>query len=258
MLNSPWRSERLVISVARKKIVLVIVEGPSDDAALGVILNRLFDKNTVHVEIMYGDITTDMSIDPVDIAKALGDVVKRYADSMHFKQLHFQQVIHLIDMDGAYIPDKCVTENPAAVKPLYSLTEIQTANKDIFLLRNKHKQSKIDRICGMQKVWGSIPYRAYYMSSNLDHVLYGKLNSSDDEKENDAYSFAKRYKDDVDGFLEFISDSDFSRMEGYKGSWEFIKKECHSLERYTNLGLCFSDIREERKASNTTQQHTTE
>ena len=78
--------------MARKKIVLVIVEGPSDDAALGVILNRLFDKNTVHVEIMYGDITTDMSIDPVDIAKALGDVVKRYADSMHFKQLHFQQV----------------------------------------------------------------------------------------------------------------------------------------------------------------------
>ena len=40
--------------MARKKIVLVIVEGPSDDAALGVILNRLFDKNTVHVEIMHG------------------------------------------------------------------------------------------------------------------------------------------------------------------------------------------------------------
>lgn len=45
--------------MARKKIVLVIVEGPSDDSALGVILNRLFDKNKVHIEIMYGDITTD-------------------------------------------------------------------------------------------------------------------------------------------------------------------------------------------------------
>ena len=233
--------------MARKKIVLVIVEGPSDDTALGVILNRLFDKNTVHVEIMYGDITTDTSIDPADIVKALGDVVKRYADSMHFKQLHFQQVIHLIDMDGAYIPDECVIENPAVVKPLYSLTEIQIENREKFLLRNKHKQSKIDRICGMRKVWGSIPYRAYYMSSNLDHVLYGKLNSTDDEKENDAYDFAKRYKDDLDGFLEFISDSDFSMMEGYKESWDFIKTGCHSLERYTNLGLCFSDIRKERK-----------
>ena len=100
--------------MARKKIVLVIVEGPSDDAALGVILNRLFDKNTVHVEIMHGDITTDRSIAPADIAKALGDIVKRYAESMHFKQMHFQQVIHLIDMDGAYIPDEKVVENPDA------------------------------------------------------------------------------------------------------------------------------------------------
>lgn len=233
--------------MARKKIVLVIVEGPSDDSALGVILNRLFDKNKVHIEIMYGDITTDMNIDPVDIAKALGEVVKRYADSMHFKQLHFQQVIHLIDMDGAYIPDDCVIDNPDAEKPVYTLTNIQTAKRDLLLRRNKHKQSKIERICGLQKVWGSIPYRAYYMSSNLDHVLYGKLNSSDEDKENDAYAFAKRYKDDIDGFLKYISDSDFSRMEGYKESWTFIKKECHSLERYTNLGLCFADIREQRR-----------
>ena len=233
--------------MARKKIVLVIVEGPSDDSALGVILNRLFDKNKVHIEIMYGDITTDMSIEPADIVKALGEVVKRYADTMHFKQLHFQQVIHLIDMDGAYIPDNRVLENPDAEKPVYSLTNIQTAKRDLLLRRNKHKQSKIERICGMQKVWGSIPYRAYYMSSNLDHVLYGKLNSSDEEKENDAYAFAKKYKDDIDGFLKCISDSDFSRMEGYKESWAFIKKECHSLERYTNLGLCFSDIREARR-----------
>ncbi len=233
--------------MARKKIVLVIVEGPSDDSALGVILNRLFDKNKVHIEIMYGDITTDMNIDPIDIAKAIGEVVKRYADSMHFKQLHFQQVIHLIDMDGAYIPDDRVVENPDAEKPVYSLTNIQTAKRDLLLLRNKHKQSKIERICGMQKVWGSIPYRAYYMSSNLDHVLYGKLNSSDEDKENDAYAFAKKYKDDIDGFLKFISDSDFSRMEGYKESWAFIKKGCHSLERYTNLGICFADIREQRR-----------
>ena len=73
------------------------------------------------------------------------------------------------------------------------------------------------------------------------------MNSSDEDKENDAYAFAKKYKDDIDGFLKFISDSDFSRMEGYKESWAFIKKECHSLERYTNLGLCFADIREQRR-----------
>ena len=55
------------------------------------------------------------------------------------------------------------------------------------------------------------------------------------------------YKNNIDGFLEFISDSDFSRMEEYKDSWDFIKSDLHSLERFTNLGICFADIREERK-----------
>lgn len=233
--------------MARKKIVFVIVEGPSDDAAIGVLLNRLYDKNTVYIKITHGDITTDLNIAPNDIVRVIGDLVKNYAASMHLSQNHFQEVIHLIDMDGAYIPDAAIKNNPAAEEPIYSLKEIQTAKPEKLVLRNQHKRSKLDRISVLKKVWTSIPYHAYYMSSNLDHVLYGKLNSTDEEKEQDAYAFAKMYKDDMDGFLTFISDSDFSRMEGYKESWAFIKSDFHSLERFTNLGICFSKIREERK-----------
>ncbi|MDO5775543.1 MAG: hypothetical protein Q4P22_02840 [Eubacteriales bacterium] len=232
--------------MARKKIVLVLVEGPSDDTALGVILSRLFDKNKVHIEIMHGDITANYSIEPNDIVSALGDIVREYANAMHFSQIHFQQVIHIVDMDGAYIPEAFVIENPSAVKPVYTLTEIQTARPDQLILRNKHKQEKLNRISNLKKVWVSVPNQAYYMSSNLDHVLYGKINSTDEEKENNAYAFARKYRDDVDGFLDFISDSDFSKTGDYKESWEFIKKEHHSLERYSNLGICFADIRKER------------
>lgn len=84
--------------MARKKIVLVLVEGSSDDTALGVILNRLFDKNKVHIEILHGDISADYSIDPNDIVSAIGDIVKNYANSMHFSQIHFQQVIQFISL----------------------------------------------------------------------------------------------------------------------------------------------------------------
>ena len=233
--------------MARKKVVFVIVEGPSDDTALGVILNKIFDKNKVHIEIIHGDITSSTSIAPEEIVGAIGDVVKSYASSMHFTQDNFQQVIHIVDTDGAYIPDTAVKENITAEKPIYSLTEIQTAKPEQLILRNHHKQLTLDRIRGMKKVWTSVPYQAYYMSCNLDHVLYGKLNSTDEEKENDAYTFAKKYRDDIDGFLTFISDSDFSRTDGYKQSWAFIRSDLHSLERHTNLGLCFAEIREERK-----------
>lgn len=44
--------------MARKKIVFVIVEGPSDQDALEVLLNKLFDKSRVHVHVTYGDITS--------------------------------------------------------------------------------------------------------------------------------------------------------------------------------------------------------
>ena len=61
---------------------------------------------------------------------------------MHLSQTYFQEVIHLIDMDGAYIPDTAIKNNPDAEKPIYSLTEIQTAKPEQLALRNQHKRRK--------------------------------------------------------------------------------------------------------------------
>ena len=77
------------------------------------------------------------------------------------------------------------------------------------------------------------------MSCNLDHVLYDKLNTTDTEKEADAYDFALRYRNEIAAFRSFISDSDFSVSSSYKDSWNFIKAGMESLKRHTNLGLCF-------------------
>lgn len=86
------------------------------------------------------------------------------------------------------------------------------------------------------------------MSCNLDHVLHNKRNSTDAEKETDAYAFAKKYKNNVDGFVSFICDSDFSVNGDYKESWIHIETGMNSIERYTNLGIC---IREELNKANT-------
>ena len=107
------------------------------------------------------------------------------------------------------------------------------------------ESGNLNRLITTKKIW-KIPYSVYYMSCNLDHALYGKLNTSDEDKEKDAHAFAKQYKDDVPGFLKYISESDFSVMDGYKESWKYIKQDLHSLERHTNLGICF--IQEEDSA----------
>ncbi|CUX18244.1 hypothetical protein [Clostridium sp. C105KSO13] len=232
--------------MARKKIVFVIVEGPSDDEALGVILNRLYDKNVVHVEITHGDITSELSAASANIAAKIGNLIRRYAKLNHYKVTDFQEIIHLIDMDGTYIPEECVVEDLSAEKPIYSTTEIRTARPVQLIARNKRKSDNVNRVCLMGKVWRAVPYHAYYMSSNLDHVLYNKLNSTDNDKESDSYTFVKKYKDHLDDFLVFISDSDFSVCGEFKQSWDFIKEGMHSLERHTNLGICFQEIGQKR------------
>ena len=77
------------------------------------------------------------------------------------------------------------------------------------------------------------------MSCNLDHVLYNLQNASDKEKEDYALEFSEKYIDNIDDFISFLCNSDFSCCDSYEDSWKFIKGGKHSLERYSNLGLCF-------------------
>lgn len=241
--------ERRVNIVARKKIVFVIVEGPSDDEALGVLLEKVFNSSTVFVYITHGDITSKPGIDPSKILAAVGDLVKGYARSNHLQNAHFQEIIHITDTDGAYIPDENVVEDRLAVKAEYTLTEIRTANATGMQYRNAIKSECLNRLSSAQKIWG-IPYQIYYMSCNLDHVLHNKQNPTDEEKEKNALAFAKRYRKNVDGFVKFIKESDFAVTSNYVESWGYIKQGLHSLERHTNLGLCLSTVIEAEPKKN--------
>lgn len=232
-------SERLVSIVARKKIVFVIVEGPSDDEALGLLLSKIYDKNTVYIHITHGDITTAKGVNSANILSKIGAMISGYAKSTHLTKTHFKEIVHIVDMDGAYIPDSAVVFDPEAFTPIYSLHEIKTDKPEDLRLRNENKSKCLDRISIANKVWG-VPYQVYYMSCNLDHVLYDQMNSTDDQKEASAVRFSRKYKDDLEGFIRFISESDFSVSGGYTDSWKYIAKELHSLERHTNFGICIA------------------
>ena len=157
--------------MARKKIVFVIVEGPSDEEALGVILSRLYSSSEVYVHIMHGDITSEFIESPNEnILTRVASEVEGYAKSNHFEKIHFKEIIHIVDTDGAFIPDANVMEDPLAEKPVYSLNEIRTKNKDGIENRNRRKRRNICKLCSKKELWG-IPYQVYYMSCNLDHVL---------------------------------------------------------------------------------------
>lgn len=226
--------------MARKKVVLVIVEGPSDDTALGIMLNQIFDKDSVHIHIMHGDITTRKGVRSDNIVSKIGDEVRAYAKSQHYSSKNFKQIIHIVDMDGAYIPDEKIILDSECDEVAYESDGIHTQDHQGIVERNKQKTDNLYRLRGTGEIW-KVPYKVYYMSCNLDHVLYNKRNSTDEEKETDAYTFARKYKNDVNGFVSLICDSDFSVNGDYKESWLHIENGMNSIERYTNLSICIKE-----------------
>lgn len=217
--------------------MLVIVEGPSDDMALGTMLDKVYNTDFVYLHIMHGDITTRKGVTPENIISKIGNEVRGYAKSQHYKAKDFKQIIHIVDTDGVYIPDDRVFGNAGGDRILYKSNGIYAVNPQQIIARNEQKRDNLYRLRSCGAIW-NIPYKVYYMSCNMDHVLHDKRNSTDDEKENDAYAFAKRYKNDLKGFVKFICESDFSVDGEYKQSWKYLEDGMKSIERHTNLGLC--------------------
>lgn len=222
----------------RKKIIFVIVEGLSDQTALGAVMSKIFDDDRVFIHIMHCDITTKHGVNVGNIKSKICDEVRQYTKQNHFKKTDFKEIVHIVDMDGAYISNQYIIENQVAEKPIYQDKEILTCHKEKMEARNRQKSANLNKLCGCQEIWG-IPYRIFYMSCNLDHVLYHKQNSTEAEKEKDSHAFAQTYKNNPSAFLRFITQSDFSVMTGYEESWKYIRTKFHSLERHSNLGLCF-------------------
>lgn len=102
--------------MARKKIVFIIVEGPSDQDALELLLNNIFDSNRVFVHVTHGDITSRTGNNASNILKKVTEEIIGYARNNHFNKVHFQQVIHIIDMDGAYVSEDCIIEDETVEK----------------------------------------------------------------------------------------------------------------------------------------------
>lgn len=226
--------------MARRKIVFVIVEGASDETALGIALNQVFDKDSVHVHIMHGDITTRTGVTSQNIVAKVGNEVRNYARSNHYTAKDFKQIIHIVDTDAAYLPKEKIFEDLQCEQLSYQNDGIHTNDVEKIVSRNKQKCENLYRLRACGNIWG-VPYRVYYMSCNLDHVLYDKRNSTDEEKEQDAYIFAKTYKNNVRAFMDYMCESSFSIKGDFKESWEFIEEDMHSIQRYTNLPICLEE-----------------
>jgi len=161
-------------------------------------------------------------------------------DNEHYKKSDILEIVHLLDTDGAYISEELI-EKHEKDKNYYYSDKLCTRHPENTKIRNDKKSRVMDRLSSHPKING-IPYNAYYLSCNLEHVLHNDANIDDSQKREKAEEFIDNYFVRELEFLDFIWTESFAVESLYKESWEFIKQGNNSLNRYSNLHLVFKNI----------------
>lgn len=222
-----------------KKVIFVIVEGPTDEDALSSILKAIFSSAEVHFHVIHGDITTEDAINGSNakshVAKRVGAEMEKYA----YKDSDILQIVHLIDTDGAFIPDELVkARKEKGVQ--YFKDHIETGEVKYIQNRNQKKSSVVASLCSTGKMKAGIPYSIYYFSRNMEHVLHNVATElTDDQKVELADAFADRYEKKPMDFIDFMESDEIAVAGTYTQTWTFIKEGTNSLNRYSNLRILF-------------------
>lgn len=254
----------------RRKIVLFLVEGRSERKALKNGISELYEMIDENIEVFFpvihteseergGDITTTFYkdkrgktkwISPDNIEDAIYLMfLEDFFDRMKIMPKDVSEIIHIVDMDGAYIPDNCVVadkEFEEGRSPVYNQNTITCLDAEHIIRRNKQKRENLNYLSARSSIKiksKTIPYSIYFFSSNLDHYLHYDANMDYRDKVNYAEAFSVEKIGNIEGFIcTFSDDSDATLGMSYIDSWNFIKKGTESLSRHTNLNILFESI----------------
>lgn len=224
--------------MSEKKVVAVIVEGPSDESALGGILKEFFSSDEVQFAVVHGDITSDYEVTKENVVSKIGKLIESVRRKYSYEWKDFLRIIHIADTDGAFTRD-CIMEK--AVESIqYYEDHIEYFNVEEVRKRNERKSEMMFKLYTTGKIH-DVPYRLYFNSCNLEHVLYDELKDfSDDEKEILSDEFADKYEGKISEFIEFISDKSVAVDGTYRETWKYIEKDKNSLRRHSNMHLIFN------------------
>lgn len=225
-----------------KKVILFLVEGASDLTSLEFIDNINTDE-TIKFQITSGDVTSKLNITPQNCREEINKILLSFLERSKLRKTDIIKIIHILDIDGVYIPEINIIEDKNKEKFLYTINGIVAPSKENVQKRNESKKQIVEKLLVTSKI-NSIPYEMYYMSCNLEHVLHDKLEDiSEDEKKELANKFADRFYEKEIEFIDFINNKDFKVLGDYKATWDFIKKDLNSVNRYSNFWLFFENLK---------------
>lgn len=221
-----------------RKIILFLVEGASDCNSLDFI-DKLNKDNSIKFYSTSGDITSKKGINSQNCIKEINNHLNKFIKEKKLKKSDIIKIIHVLDTDGVYIPEDKIIEDSSVSCFIYTTTGIIAPSKENVISRNQSKREVLEKLLITSEI-SSISYSMYYMSCNLEHVLHNILeNLTIEEKKELSNKFADNFYEREAEFLDFINDPAFKVSGDYKATWNFIKQNLNSVNRYSNLWLYF-------------------
>ncbi|MBE0337776.1 hypothetical protein [Paenibacillus sp. 23TSA30-6] len=227
--------------MARKRAVIIIVEGVSDERALSTITKYAKELFDVHIHFSNGDIFTRASNKG---AKAVvGDEIQKVMNETKYTKKDILAVIQITDTDGTFIKDDSVIVDHTLDRKLLYLSDsikVSEPHKALEIRRrNKNKAHSLKTMYSATTIKKDIPYYLLYFSCNLDHIIHDERNLEEEYKTSKARTFSGKFKNKPDDFLNFFKDNSFVVTGTLKETWDFIQDGHHSLGRYTNFHIIF-------------------
>ena len=232
-----------------KKYVLFIVEGKNDQIEIQAMLraycaNSLQDKY-VDIYLPYnGDITFEKTEKTIT-GKLTEAVLSWRRGETRLHPFHpvapsdVAKIVHVIDTDGAFIPESAIIADDVGDVE-YKEDCIRCGDRAFIVGRNRKKAKAIRKLLSVPKI-DNISYEVFFVSCNMDHVLFGTQNPAAKSKGPNARYFAAHCKHPAD-----LNQSIFGENICFDGpfqeSWNFIQLDMNSLNRHTNLNILLENL----------------
>lgn len=225
-----------------KKIILLFVEGPTDEDCLALIYSKLVKEQEIEFEVLHTDITADEDMTVRYIEERIEKEIEKYLDKNPFiEKSDILKVVQIIDTDGAFIPRSQVRQSSVG-RTEYFETHIEAKNQNRLIRRNISKRAIVHHLMQSENVAG-FPYEIYYFSRNMEHVLHNiPQDLTDEEKEDLAFEIANQYSEKPEDFLRLLYEKPFHVPGTYEETWNFIMENGNSLKWYCNMAVFFEKL----------------
>lgn len=203
--------------------ILLIVEGILDQLLLNSI-TKLFDEKQVEIESVNGDLLKNK-----DFVNSYENIVsEKLSKEKIFNLEDFNEICFVTDTDGCFIDEEniIIDENNKAIKYNdYSIICSNTSVKEELKIKSNN----------IKKIINNNVFYIYYNSCNLEHAFGGERNNTSTEKKKFALWFTKRYYNRINDFLSLLISINHAETIDYKESWNYIIKDCNSLNSSSNI-----------------------